>query len=167
MAEYASAQGRSFHGFDVFEMIPPPTSEKDGEKAHQRYEAIRDGKSKGIGEDTYYGYLDNLYDRVVTSFKDHNLAVDGTKIVLHKGLFEETLPRAQIGQIALAHIDCDWYDPVRYCLDNVAGHMSTGALFLIDDYHDFGGARIAVDEFLQERDDFMMEPGPNPYLIKL
>ena len=61
-------EGRAFHGYDVFGMIPPPASEKDDEKSRARYETIRSGQSRGIGGDQYYGYIDNLYDRVVENF---------------------------------------------------------------------------------------------------
>jgi len=74
-------QGRRFHGYDVFEQIPPP-SERDGADAHERYRVIEEGKSKGIGGDAYYGYLDDLYGRVVRSFTDRGLVVDGETISL-------------------------------------------------------------------------------------
>ena len=45
---------------------------------------------------------------------------------LHKGLFEDTWPMVatKIHQIALAHVDCDWYDPVKYCLECDRGEDS-------------------------------------------
>src|SRR3546814_6399647 len=42
------ANGRRFHGFDVFAMIPEPSSEKDDEKSRRRYQAIKSGASPGI-----------------------------------------------------------------------------------------------------------------------
>jgi hypothetical protein len=48
-------QDREMRVYDVFEMIPPPTN-KDGEDVQNRYEAISQGKSKGLGGDKYYGY---------------------------------------------------------------------------------------------------------------
>src|SRR3546814_18576292 len=41
------ANGRRFHGFDVFAMIPEPSSEKDDEKSRRRYQAINRGRHKG------------------------------------------------------------------------------------------------------------------------
>src|SRR3546814_3177564 len=67
IGKQARNSGRRFHGFDVFGMIPPPTSEKDGEKAKVRYEAIVNGASDGIGGDTYYGYRKDLYGEVCKS----------------------------------------------------------------------------------------------------
>jgi asparagine synthase (glutamine-hydrolysing) len=93
--------------------------------------------------------------------------MDGNLIQLHKGLFEDTWPNANIGSIALAHIDCDWYDPVKYCLEAIADKMSPSGLIVIDDYHAFGGARTAVDEFIESRPDFEFLAGPNPILRRI
>ena len=157
---------RVFHGFDVFAMIPPPTSQKDDDKSRERYAVIASGASEGIDGSEYYGYRENLFDEVRASFARHGHPVDGRKIVLHRGLFEDTVPQAAIGQIAFAHIDCDWFDPVAYCLETVANGLAPGGLVLIDDYHDYGGARLAVDEFLVRRPDFVMDDGPNPILLR-
>lgn len=167
MADYAKRQSRAFHGFDVFEMIPPPESEKDGTRAKERYETIASGQSEGIGGDTYYGYIDDLIKKVKASFAEFGVPADGKAVTLHQGLFEDTLPKAGLTSVALAHIDCDWYDPVKYCLEQVADLMAPGAVFLIDDYNDYGGARVAVDEFVAERVDFGLEAGPNPYIVKI
>jgi O-methyltransferase len=59
LAGIAGLAHRRFYGFDVFEMIPAPTSEKDDEKSKQRYNLIASGKSEGIGGDLYYGYRNN------------------------------------------------------------------------------------------------------------
>ncbi len=164
LSKHASRHGRRFHGFDVFGMIPPPESEKDDQKAKNRYKTIASGKSKGINDDLYYGYRDNLYDEVCRSFTKHGLTVDGSTINLHKGLFQNTLPAAGLERIAFAHIDCDWYDPVTYCLNSLADRMSPRGVILIDDYHDYGGCRTATDEFLQARPDFVFEDGGNVIL---
>lgn len=158
--------GRSFHGFDVFAMIPPPTSNKDDALSMARYEVIRSGQSEGIAGDDYYGYQTDLLSDVKEAFARNGVPVDGERVFLHRGLFEETWDSAGVARIALAHIDCDWYDPVTFCLDACADKLSNGGLFIIDDYNDYGGCRVAVDEFLARRQDFVMEPGSNPILRK-
>jgi hypothetical protein len=47
LAEQAKRASRTFQGFDVFGMIPPPTSEKDDTHSKERYETIVSGQSKG------------------------------------------------------------------------------------------------------------------------
>jgi O-methyltransferase len=160
------AQGREFHGFDVFGMIPEPTSDKDDRKSKDRYQTIKSGASEGIEGQTYYGYREDLLSDVKASFARHGLIVGEGGVFLHKGLFEETWPVAKVGRIAFAHIDCDWYDPVAYCLDAVDKVMDPGGIVLIDDYHDYGGCRTAVDEFLASHPAYAFEDGPNPILRK-
>jgi O-methyltransferase len=167
IATEARAQGRRFAGFDVFATIPPPTSEKDDEKARQRYAVISEGKSKGLGGDQYYGYHSDLYGEVTRSFQVHGLPVDGDKIRLVKGLFEQTWPDQAPDKIAFVHLDCDWYEPVHYCLDAVADRLSPGGIVMLDDYHDYGGCRTATDEFRARRKDFRFEDAQNPALRKL
>jgi asparagine synthase (glutamine-hydrolysing) len=160
------ARDRCFHGFDVFETIPEPSSKKDDEKSRARFRTIAAGAAKGLKGTTYYGYRAQLYDDVVAAFAKHGVPVDGERIHLHKGLFEKTVPASDMGALAFAHIDCDWYDPVSYCLAAVADRLRPGGVIVIDDYHDYGGCRRAVDEFLSTRPDFAFEDGPNPTLRK-
>ena len=161
---HAAGQGRRFFGLDVFAMIPSPSSEKDDSKSKERYETIVSGEATGFGDDLYYGYRDDLYEHVSAQLARFGTPVDGRRINLVKGLFEETLPALDIEQIAFAHIDCDWYDPVRYCLEETARRLTPGGIIVIDDYNDYAGCRTAVDEFLAGHGDFHMEAGLNPIL---
>jgi len=151
--------GRAFHGYDVFEQIPPP-SERDKEDAHSRYGVITQGRSEGLGGDLYYGYVDDLYNVVVGNFEHYGLPVDGERICLHKGLLEDTFfPK---GPVALAHIDCDWHDPVMLCLERAHPLLSPGGYIVLDDYNDYSGCRIATDSFLAAHDDLEIVKGePN------
>lgn len=134
------------HGYDVFGMIPPPGPE-DPPRVHERYRTIASGESAGIAGETYYGYRDNLYDEVVESFARHGVPV-GERVKLYRGLFDDAL-RPDF-PIALAHLDCDWYEPVKVCLARIGPKLLPGAFVICDDYHSHGGARKAVDEFLAE-----------------
>jgi len=167
IATEARAQHRAFAGFDVFAMIPPPSSVKDDAKSKERYAVIAAGKSKGIGGDAYYGYRPDLYADVVASFQRHGNPVDGDRVALWKGLFEETWPKRKAGAIAFAHIDCDWYDPVKFCLESAAAQLQPGGIMMLDDYHDYGGCRVATEEFRAARPDFIFEDGPNPALVRV
>lgn len=166
LAEMSSGSGRDFHGFDLFGMIPEPTSVKDDVKSKERYKVIASGKSEGINGSLYYGYRSDLYEEVCASFRRYGLSVDGKRIVLHKGLFEDTLPQYKRGMIAFAHVDCDWYDPVTFCLDNIADRIAHGGAIILDDYNDYGGCRTATHEFLARRHDFSFDNGANAILWK-
>jgi pyruvyl transferase EpsO len=140
-------RGRQFHGYDVFGMIPPPGAQ-DPPAVHERYRVIASGASHGLGGQLYYGYRDDLYSEVVAAFDRFGVPVDGDRVQLHRGLFEETLwPRRSI---AIAHIDCDWHDAVKLCLERIWPHLEPGGFVVADDYHDYEGARVAVDDFMAD-----------------
>jgi O-methyltransferase len=143
---------RALDGYDVFGTIPPP-SERDGSDSHARYEAIASGASEGIGGDEYYGYVEDLFGRVGASFRKHGLDPGG-RVRLHKGLFEDTLCPA--GPLSLVHIDSDWYDPVRLCLERTYPALSPGGFVVLDDFHDYDGCRRATTEFLEAHDDLVV-----------
>ena len=70
-----------------------------------------------------------------------------------KGWFNETLPLApdRVGEIALLHIDCDWYSSVRCCLDNLYDRVAEGGFVFLDDYYHYDACTLAAHEFLAER----------------
>jgi O-methyltransferase len=146
------SKGRAFRGYDVFEMIPSP-SDRDDEDSKARYEKIKGGQAKGIKGAVYYGYMENLYEGVIKNFSNCGLAVDSKRISLHKGLFEQTLHFEKNEAVALAHLDCDWYDPVKLCLERIYPVLSPGGIIIIDDYFRYGGCKKATDEFINLHPD--------------
>ncbi len=50
--------------------------------------------------------------------------------------------------VAFAHIDVDWYEPVITSLERIFPKLVIGGSIVLDDYHDWGGCRKAVDEYL-------------------
>ena len=143
---------RSFFGFDVFEQIPPP-SERDGPNASARYSQIVSGESSGINGSEYYGYLDDIYGRVCDNFRKAGFIVDNKAVRLIRGLFQDTLSSSDLEVISLAHIDCDWYDPVLECLNFIWPKLSVGGVIILDDYNDWDGCRQATDDFLNKTPD--------------
>lgn len=136
---------RPYHGYDTFEEFPPPGPD-DPAKAHRHYAQLASGKAKGLGGNTYHGYLPDLVDRVAQSFTDYGVTAN-----LHKGLFDDSLKPEW--PIALAHIDADWYESVRLCFERITPRLSPGARLVIDDYADYGGAKKATDEYLAAHPD--------------
>jgi O-methyltransferase len=127
MAFGTASSGREIHLFDSWEGLPSP-SEKDGEATVWAGEVV--GSQK----------------RVISIFKTLNITP--SRVTFHRGWFEETFPKAKINQIALLHIDADFYDSVRLSLSSWAPHVSPGGFIQIDDYSAFVGCRRAVDEYL-------------------
>ena len=62
-------------------------------------------------------------------------------------------------QVALAHVDCDFYDPTKLCLEKWYPALSPGGIMQFDDYNAFSGCRKAVDEFVAQRPGLKMEAG--------
>lgn len=137
---------RPLFTYDVFGMIPPPTSE-DTQDVHERYQLIVEGKSKGIGGDKYYGYEENLYDIVQSNLTSFGIDCEKQCVSLVKGLLQDTMKIDR--PVAFAHIDVDWYEPVKISLERIFPNLTLGGSIILDDYHDWGGCRKATDEYLQ------------------
>jgi len=144
------AVDRPFRVYDVFDMIPPPTDD-DPEDVQERYAKIVAGGSTGIGGDTYYGYESDLYDKVLGNLARFGVTPEKDQVSLVKGLVQDTMHFD--GPVAFAHVDVDWYDPVKTCLERVFPRLSPGGCIILDDYHDWGGCRKATDEFLATAGD--------------
>jgi asparagine synthase (glutamine-hydrolysing) len=138
---------RPLNVYDVFGMIPPPT-ESDTPDVHARYQTIVQGQSPGIQGDRYYGYVDDLYDVVIGNLERFGIECKSNSISLVRGLVQDTL--VLDAPVALAHIDVDWYDPVKSCLERVFPRLVVGGSMILDDYHSWGGCRKATDEYLKK-----------------
>ena len=139
------SRSRPLYVYDVFGMIPPP-SQEDGNDTWTRYAAIEEGKSEGIGGDRYYGYRDDLYETVRRNLREFGIDEAGDRVTLVRGLLQETM---QIGQpVCFAHVDVDWYEPVKTSLARILPWLIDGGSVIVDDYHAWSGARKATDEAL-------------------
>jgi O-methyltransferase len=121
-----------FGWFDTFKGLPPPTAEDpDFEIA-----------------DLFTGDCVGTVDEVPCLFERLQVS---TGVQLVEGLFQDTLPVAPIQHIAILHIDGDWYESVKACLENLYDKVTPGGVVQLDDYGYWKGARKAVDEFLYKR----------------
>ncbi len=128
----APDSGRRIWLFDSFEGLPQPT-ERDGAAA----------QSCGWW---CHGHMEN-----VRRIHD-TLDVPVERRILVKGWFHETFPTVDIPRIALLHIDADWYDSVKLCLERFYDNVQPGGYVVIDDYGHWEGCRLATDEFMISRD---------------
>lgn len=71
-------------------------------------------------------------------------------IVFVKGKVEETLPENNPGQIALLHLDTDWFESTYHELMNLCPLLSNLGVIVIDDYGTWLGQREAVDKYIKE-----------------
>lgn len=149
-----NCESRDVLAYDTFEMIPAPT-EDDPPEVHERYRIISSGQSLGIGGDLYYGYRNDLLSFVSDNIK--NLAginsYEHTELI--PGLLQNTM-RVDF-PVAFAHIDVDWYEPVRYSIQSIWPWVSINGIVIFDDYRDWGGCKKAVDEFFGGQKDFLAD----------
>jgi predicted O-methyltransferase YrrM len=141
----AKRPDRPLHLFDVFEMLPPPSSQ-DGEKSRQVYDYFRSGKVQGLTDFNYVNHARDMLSFVRLNLRTVGIDPDAAHIRFVKGLYQDTLHIDQ--PIAFAHVDCDWYDSVVTCIERIGDRISEGGVMLFDDYHSFDGCKRAVDAWL-------------------
>jgi hypothetical protein len=163
MLAASKRRARPLEVYDVFGLIPPP-SDRDDADVHKRYEVIASGKAKGFGGDPYYGYQPDLKQRVADSFAEFGYPLEENNVALIEGLFEDTLRPS--GPAALAHVDGDWYESVKVCLERLWPALSPGGVVVIDDYDAWSGCRTAVDEFVAAASDVQLERRSRLHLVK-
>src|SRR6185437_369283 len=127
---------RPVHLFDSWEGLPQ-MSKKDGDAG------------------MWVGDVVGSPRRVVSVLRALN--VDMSRVTFHKGWFDRTFPAANIPQIALLHIDADFYESVKLALETWEPRVSPGGCIQIDDYSSFIGCRRAVDEYLMKRPHLKLE----------
>ncbi len=134
--------------YDVFGMIPPPPA-TEAPEVHERYRLIKAGQAVGISGERYYGYEENLVNKVAETFVRFGLEPKSNAISFVRGLYEDTLHITE--PVAFAHIDCDWYDSVLISLQRIEPRLVNGGTLVIDDYFVWAGTRRAVDEYFSDK----------------
>ena len=117
--------------FDSFQGLPLPT-DKDGEKA----------QSCGWW---CHGDLEKALKIL------YKVRIPESRIHIVRGWFHETFPTVEIQDIALLHIDADWYESVKLCFERFYDHVRPGGYIVIDDYGHWEGCKKATDEFMESR----------------
>lgn len=136
--------GRNRHlwMFDSWQGLPAPDSATDGGRA----------VSKHIHRMLSYGgaWCRGEIVDVIRAL----LAVECPLELQHyaPGWFDETLPEraADIGPIAVLHIDGDFYASTALPLRYLWPHVVSGGVVICDDYDAWQGCKRAVDEFCQD-----------------
>lgn len=127
-----SGTQREFWLFDSFEGLPPPSAR---DQALERIFYFKDWNRGSI-------------DKVKQIFKKLNLSLDRVHFV--KGWFDQTIPHTPLPEVALLHIDADWYDSVMTVLKHLYDHVTPGGYIVLDDYGYWKGCDQAVHDFFTE-----------------
>lgn len=155
MADARSPQSkRLVHLFDSFEGLPQPSEPDidviDGFRAEfDNAEDLLSAKHELVAVGACVGDTDGE----VREFLTRRLRLDPSRLVFHKGWFQDTVGPAKdgIGPIAVLRLDGDWYDSTLTCLEGLYDRLVPGGFLIIDDYGAFSGCRKAVDEFFARR----------------
>lgn len=135
---------RDFYLYDTFEGMPMPGEldrRYDGTPAIETYQAHKDG---GGGGWAYAGI-----DEVDANLRSTGYPRDRMRLI--KGEVERTLPEALPDRVAILRLDTDFYSSTKQELAHLYKRVSPGGILMIDDYGYWSGAKLAVDEFMEER----------------
>jgi hypothetical protein len=138
---------RTMHLYDTFTGMPTP-SEKDFDYTG-RSAFDEQARHAATGAD-----WTKAEEHEVTA----NMASTGydmSRVILHKGMVEATIPNRAPDKIAILRLDTDWYESTKHELQHLWPRLSSGGVLIIDDYGHFTGARDAVDEFFAEQPIFL------------
>lgn len=73
------------------------------------------------------------------------------KIKIYKGWVQNTMVpySKKIDKIALLTLDCDLYEPMKICIENLYIKMVNNSVIVIDDYSPLPGCKKAIDDYLE------------------
>ncbi len=82
-----------------------------------------------------------------------SLLNDCPNVTFYEGVFPDTASLIKDKKFALAHIDVDLYESIKYCLEFFYSRMVRGGVIVIDDYESpsCSGMKRAVYEFLVDK----------------
>jgi O-methyltransferase len=130
--DHKLAAPRTMWLFDSFQGLPPPGAKDDVEEQVSYFE----------------GWCKGDQFKVEQAFATLGVPMDNVNIV--QGWFDQTLQTAPIDQIAILHVDADWYDSVKLVLDTFYGRVVGGGFVVLDDYGHWKGCERAVADYFAE-----------------
>jgi O-methyltransferase len=87
----------------------------------------------------------NYREAVVANITEAVGSLDG--ITLVEGPVEDTIPKTDVGPIAMLRLDTDHYDSTKVELDHYWPKLVPHGVIIVDDYGCFEGSRRATDEY--------------------
>ena len=115
---------------DSFEGLPVPSCDED--------------KNADLSKKKY-PILAISEEQVRENFRRYNLLDE--RVLFLKGWFCDSLPKADIAQLALLRLDADLYESTRDALNALGHKVVPGGFVIVDDYYTFQQCRQAVDEW--------------------
>ncbi|MFO8036863.1 MAG: TylF/MycF/NovP-related O-methyltransferase, partial [Anaerolineales bacterium] len=139
-------QTREIYLYDTFTGMTEP-GDKDicsltGESVQKKY---RDSKVSENVSTWSYSPLEEVQENVYSTGYPKGLF----KFV--QGKVEDTIPEIVPDKIALLRLDTDWYESTKHELEHLYPLLVEHGVLIIDDYGHYEGAKLAVDEYISEK----------------
>ncbi|MFC2071641.1 TylF/MycF/NovP-related O-methyltransferase [Chloroflexota bacterium] len=114
---------------------------------------------------------DNLYRK--GDFGDTSLAQvekflsDCQNVTIYPGFFPDTTEPVRDRKFCFAHVDVDIYRSVLDCCQFFYPRLASGGMMVFDDpgFADCAGAKIAVDEFFSDKEEFPIHLATSQVLV--
>lgn len=130
---------RKIHLFDSWEGIPHAGPRDVDNINGVLFNSPKDGVLKSSGIDVIS--MGQVMEYMV------GWGVDQSLMVFHKGWFQDTVPKVDIGVIAILRLDGDLYESNKVCMEHLYDKVVPGGFIVIDDWA-MRGAREAIRDVL-------------------
>ena len=134
---------RNLYLYDTFTGMAEPTDKDrslcDGVDPQEEFQSTRSGPDSsdwcraGINE-----VMQNLAET----------GYDRGRFVTVGGKVEDTIPDTLPKDIAILHLDTDWYESTRHELVHLFPLLVPRGVLVVDDYYTWSGVREALDEYM-------------------
>lgn len=98
-----------------------------------------------------------------TALMSHG-ADERLQVTVIPGPYADTVPAE--GPLALAHLDCGRYEPMKLLLERLTGRLVNGGQLIIDDYRNKEECRRAVDEYFLGKSGFRLERKSRLHVVR-
>jgi O-methyltransferase len=122
---------RSLHLFDTFSGLPPDSPRDAGVHRLHQYACSRHSVEH------YLAAFDNVF--------------------IHEGRFPDSAQGLPERKYSFVHLDVDLYESTRDCLEYFYGRLLPGGAIISHDYSMLEGVKNAVDEFLADKPERLIE----------
>jgi len=131
----------------------------DSYAGFQKDELARE-RAKGLASVPENTFASTSFEYVVAKLRKLNMT---DRIRPVQGFFQDTLAPliAEVRQVAMAFIDCDLEESMRFCAETVWSRIPSGGIVAFDDYAEptFPGSKLAIDAFVSERQGEIADHG--------
>jgi O-methyltransferase len=130
---------RQIYLFDTFKYFPEPTSNKS--QKDKNIHAIVDFLFENM----------HSVDQVKDNFRKFNLLDNNIHFI--EGIFEDTIPITNVGDIAILRLDSDYYESTMFVLEHYYKNIVLGGFLISDDYNNHMlGCKDAIHDFRSKYD---------------